>query len=284
VWHNGHGLFFGGKGARVGCLFLLTGNIQIGKSRWLEGVVADLVQRGTLCAGVLAPGVWRKRTAAELRAIEQGSVDFELPQFSLGTRGPFEKLGINNVLLPQGTVVPFATRCDMATHEFTVPNVSLAPTSTVENSPADVVGAAGGAGVGVVPTGGAVSAGAAGAAGAPMKFGWTFDGRAIERVNRHFDELAAEWARSARLRHFDKPRLLVVDELGRLELLCGAGLVSAVKFLQSPALFEPDACALCVVRESLLPAAHEMFAPYWDKILEIGPDDSGKNALLSALK
>jgi hypothetical protein len=33
-----------------------------------------------------------------------------------------------------------------------------------------------------------------------------------------------------------------------------------------------------------LPAAHEMFAPYWDKILEIGPDDSGKNALLSALK
>jgi hypothetical protein len=60
--------------------------------------------------------------------------------------------------------------------------------------------------------------------------------------------------------------------------------VSAVKFLQSPALFEPDACALCVVRESLLPAAHDMFAPYWDKILEIGPDDSGKNALLSALK
>jgi hypothetical protein len=273
-----------GKGVRVGCLFLLTGNIQIGKSRWLEGVVADLAQRGTLCAGVLAPGVWRKRTASEFRANEQGSVDFELPQFSLGTRGPFEKLGINNVLLPQGTVVPFATRCDMAKREFTVPNVSLAPTSTVENSPAGADAAAGGAGVGVVPTGGDVGVGAAGAAGAPMKFGWTFDGRAIERMNRHFDELAAEWARSARLRHFDKPRLLVVDELGRLELLCGAGLVSAVKFLQSPALFEPDACALCVVRESLLPAAHDMFAPYWDKILEIGPDDSGKNALLSALK
>ena len=39
-------------------LFLLTGEVQIGKTRWLEGLVADLAERGVPCAGVLAPGQW----------------------------------------------------------------------------------------------------------------------------------------------------------------------------------------------------------------------------------
>ena len=59
-------------------LFLLTGDVQIGKTRWLEGLVGQIEEAGVPVAGVLAPGVWR----------EQGS-------------GGFEKLGIDNLLLPE---------------------------------------------------------------------------------------------------------------------------------------------------------------------------------------
>ena len=31
-------------------LFLLTGEVQIGKTRWLEKLVADLAECGVLCA------------------------------------------------------------------------------------------------------------------------------------------------------------------------------------------------------------------------------------------
>ena len=39
-------------------LFLLTGEVQIGKTRWLESLVAELGAFGVPCAGVLAPGQW----------------------------------------------------------------------------------------------------------------------------------------------------------------------------------------------------------------------------------
>ncbi|MFR1166965.1 MAG: hypothetical protein ACLSDQ_04740 [Adlercreutzia equolifaciens] len=39
-------------------LFLLTGEVQIGKTRWLESLVTELADRGVPCAGVLAPGQW----------------------------------------------------------------------------------------------------------------------------------------------------------------------------------------------------------------------------------
>ena len=73
-------------------LFLLTGEVQSGKTRWLCQVVDDLARSGVPCAGVLAPGVWH------------------------GTEEPgrFEKRGIDNVLLPGGERVPFARRNDLA--------------------------------------------------------------------------------------------------------------------------------------------------------------------------
>jgi hypothetical protein len=77
-------------------LFLLTGEVQIGKTRWLEKLVADLAERGVLCAGVLAPGQWV--ASAGERADGNG----------------YEKLGIDNVLLPGGERVPFARRDDLA--------------------------------------------------------------------------------------------------------------------------------------------------------------------------
>lgn len=72
-------------------LYLLTGEIQTGKTRWLERVVAELAGEGIPVAGVLAPGVWR--------ACADGS---------------FEKLGIDNLLLPGGERVHLARRRDLA--------------------------------------------------------------------------------------------------------------------------------------------------------------------------
>lgn len=37
-------------------LFLLTGEVQIGKTRWLESLVTELADCGVSCVGVLAPG------------------------------------------------------------------------------------------------------------------------------------------------------------------------------------------------------------------------------------
>ena len=75
-------------------LFLLTGDVQIGKTRWLERLASEFSAEGCEVAGVVAPGVWR--AAGE---------------------GGFEKLGIDNVLLPDGERVAFARRRDLARAE-----------------------------------------------------------------------------------------------------------------------------------------------------------------------
>lgn len=65
-------------------LFYLTGDIQIGKTRWLESLIDELCRLGVPTYGVVAPGRWIERPEG------------------------FEKLGIDNVMLPQGTRVAFA--------------------------------------------------------------------------------------------------------------------------------------------------------------------------------
>ncbi|MFR8009703.1 MAG: hypothetical protein ACLU6D_10730, partial [Gordonibacter urolithinfaciens] len=73
-------------------LFILTGGVQSGKTRWLERLVAELAADGVESRGVLAPGVWRPRADGDdggLRPPGSGE-------------GAYEKLGIDNVLLPQG--------------------------------------------------------------------------------------------------------------------------------------------------------------------------------------
>lgn len=72
-------------------LLILTGNVQTGKTRWLQNVIAHLEKAGVSCQGVLAPGTW----------IEKAD-------------GSFEKTGIDNVLLPSHEIVPFARRSDLA--------------------------------------------------------------------------------------------------------------------------------------------------------------------------
>lgn len=75
-------------------LFLLTGIQQSGKTRWLERLVAKLEDGGVRVAGMLAPGVWREHAD--------------------GTR---EKLGIDNLLLPQHELIAFGRRADLAREE-----------------------------------------------------------------------------------------------------------------------------------------------------------------------
>lgn len=71
-------------------LFILTGEIQTGKTRWLRRLVDRLSAAGVPVRGALAPGDWVRKEAG------------------------FEKRGIDNVLLPSGEVVHLARRRDLA--------------------------------------------------------------------------------------------------------------------------------------------------------------------------
>ena len=51
-------------------LFLLTGGVQTGKTRWLEQLLAELADDGVESQGVVAPGVWRQR-GGEDGAVEE---------------------------------------------------------------------------------------------------------------------------------------------------------------------------------------------------------------------
>lgn len=180
-------------------LFILTGDIQIGKTRWLQKLTSDLIARGVMCAGVLAPGIW-------------------VPS-ETGDENGFEKLGIDNLLLPQGTSVSFARRLDLAQAEGTFDPQSQA---------------------------------------GQAQLGWAISDEAIAQVNAHFDELV----KGEVLKTGQKPGFLVVDELGRLELLRNEGLTSALALLdEGPTDAFPH--ALIVVRDTLCDAAVDRFEAIW---------------------
>lgn len=191
-------------------LFLLTGEIQTGKTRWLQRLLVDLEEAGILSCGVIAPGIWR----------EDGP-------------GSFEKLGIENVLLPQGPRIPFASRCDLLPDDC-----------------ADRQGQSFKAGL-----------------------GWSISEDALVTVNRHFENLPAVAGAS----------LLVVDELGWLELVHGGGLSGAIDILQrGPSASFPH--AIVVVRKDLLGAAHALLDASWGEVMEIYPDGLSRDCVLSCLR
>lgn len=202
-----------GSAKGKGVLFVLTGKIQIGKTRWIERLIRDLDDAGIPAYGVVAPGMWRSPRASAS------------PQ---GGSGALEKVGINNVLLPERQRVTFALRRDVAVR----------------------CGA-------LDPQGQAERAG----------LGWSIDDGALARVNAHFSRLS--------LRPPTVPGLLVVDELGRLELERAEGLVEAVRLLDSGATASfPH--ALVVVQEDLLPRAlSRLDAGAWGGVRVVGPDRSG---------
>ena len=185
-------------------LFILTGDIQIGKTRWLKSTCRKLAADGIPCAGVVAPGVW-------------------VPS-EHGDANGFEKLGIDNLLLPQGERIPFARRRDLAQAEG------------------------------------------------------MFDSNSQSvQVNAHFDLIAA------RTHHNGRQSLLVVDELGRLELIRNQGLTSALALLdEGPSPAFPH--ALIVVRDVLVDLARERFAPAWGDPALISPTQAAEEAIRRAFK
>lgn len=210
-------------------LFLLTGEVQTGKTRWLEALVAELAVAGVPCAGVLAPGHWVP--SAGERADGNG----------------YEKLGIDNVLLPDGERIPFARRSDLARAEGAFDEESQA---------------------------------------ARAELAWHISDDALARVNAHFDELADSSRRersAAGTESKDLPGvsgLLIVDELGRLEIWRDEGLTSAVRLLwRGPSPAFPH--ALVVVRDYLVDDAETLLAPAWPEITRIAPDEASRATVLS---
>lgn len=219
-------------------LFLLTGDVQTGKTRWLEHILEDLASSGVGVQGVIAPGVWRTREPDEQE--ESGTAG----------RGAYEKLGIDNVLLPGGERIPFARRRDLACAEG-----SFDPESQ----------------------------------SAAARLAWEISDAAIDRVNAHFDDIARgatshEGATShdgATWHEDTSPSLLVVDEFGQLELLRDGGLTSAVALIEVGATGRfPH--ALVVVRDWLCDRVEERFADAWGGATVLVPGDGAREALWAA--
>ena len=211
-------------------LLLLTGDVQIGKTRWLENLCAGLQAAGTCVAGVVAPGQWVPRPEGQ----PGGKHGFD-------GAGRFEKLGIDNVLLPQGERIEFARRRDLAAK-------SKAFTEGTQAKAA--------------------------------KLGWAISDTAIAQVNAHFAALAKQATNETKLAPH---AMLVVDELGRLELLHSCGLTNALAILDAgPTPQFPHAIA--VVRETLLDEARRRFEPRWGKATVIGPDNAARNLVLETAR
>lgn len=112
---------------------------------------------------------------------------------------------------------------------------------------------------------------------ARMGLGWHISDEAIARVNAHLaaipDALDEENGRG----------LLVIDELGRLELYKGEGLTEAMKLLEEG--FRPGLeDAVLIVRETLVDEAEARYAQKWGGACRIAPDDRGRMQIEEALR
>lgn len=188
-------------------LFILTGDVQIGKTRWLTKLVDELCDAHISCYGTLAPGKWVLKDSQKR-----------------------EKIGIDNILLPQNESLPFAVRRDL-----------------VQDS-----------------TGASQSAQAG--------LGWEIRDHSITKVNNHYKSIADQATATSEAR----PGLLVIDELGRLELLEGKGLSEALSLVKRgpTVLYEHG---LIVVRKWLLDKAVFHVESSWGKPEIIEPQKA--NAL-----
>lgn len=213
-------------------LFVLTGDIQCGKTRWLSTLVDELEAAGVRVGGMLAPGVWKPRKAGEYNK-----------ECQRNRPGDFEKWAIDNVLLPQHETIRFASRIDSM---FMGEGAGPLDPNTVH-------------------------------------LGWDIPQSALDAVNGHLDSLAERAVASGSLssESADGAGIIILDELGRLELLKGQGLVSILKLLDvGPTNCFPN--ALVIVRERILPALDTHDFSLWDGYTIIRPDNDGKAAVFIA--
>ena len=111
--------------------------------------------------------------------------------------------------------------------------------------------------------------------GCSTGLGWDFDAEALARVNAHLTELAAAAG-------VMRPGLLVIDEIGPLELRRGAGLAEALELLDAgPAPAWPH--ALVIARTALAEEVATRLEPVWGRCALILPDKSGSERLREAL-
>ena len=254
-------------------LFLLTGDIQTGKTRWLQALLKELEKRGNSYAGVIAPGVWKKYETEEL-----------------------EKLGIDNILLPQEEKISFARRRDLAQAEgnfdetsqsarekmmWEISEAALAQVNdyfgTLLKKHCEALDAQ------ALPRNNtsalkkactcATTTTTKAAKAATAKTNCSSEKNSSEKVcspSKNAADIAA-------------PSLLIIDELGRLELLRNAGLTNATNLIkQGPSTLFPH--AVIIVRESLLPDAHALFDSAWNgKVEEIFPNDPCRQKILNIL-
>ena len=203
-------------------LYVLTGDIQTGKTRWLQETIAALEASGVSPYGVIAPGEWVEHW-------ENGTVTYE-------------KTGICNELLPQHDVIPFARRAN------DLGDVEEQTTCSQAHK---------------------------------AKLSWAIDDAALARVNEHLAWVAGVTETEPANADASSKGILVIDELGRLELLHGGGLTNALALVErgaTPAL--PH--ALIVVREQLLDQAKERFANApWGGMTPVFPVSETRDELLA---
>ena len=201
-------------------LFILTGHIQTGKTRWLQALIRDLEAHDVAVSGVVAPGIWCEHKD-----------DFG--------RVEFEKLGITNELLPQHEVIQLAVRDDLAeAHQSSRPDNHHHG----------------------------------------MKMMWAFSDEAMAQVNDHFARYLDGTAPVP-----DAPGMLIVDELGRLELVGDAGLTRAMEAVSAgPSPYAKH--ALIVVREMLVELALEKLdcAEAWGGAALVYPTKADARAVMAA--
>ena len=113
--------------------------------------------------------------------------------------------------------------------------------------------------------------------GCSTGLGWDFDAAALARVNAHLNGLAETTGEKDA-----RPGLLVIDEVGPLELRRGGGLTAALELLDGgPTPAWPH--ALVVVRATLAGEAAARFAHSWRSVELLSPDESGARRLREAL-
>ena len=284
-------------------LFLLTGDVQIGKTRWLEDLCTSLQAAGTCVAGVVAPGQWVPRPEGQPGG-----------KHSFDGAGRFEKLGIDNVLLPQGKRIEFARRRDLAAKSKAFTEGKQAKAAKLGWAISDTAIAQVNAHFAELAKQASIAPADSGAydpttaqaevdtpAAAPLDNGVCPPVAAetaakispLAQINSDEPTVAATAAKAegnvlaaapaANETRLAPHAMLVVDELGRLELLHSCGLTNALAILDAgPTPQFPHAIA--VVRETLLDEARRRFEPRWGKAAVIGPDDAARNLVLETAR
>ena len=284
-------------------LFLLTGDVQIGKPRGLEDLCTSLQAAGTCVAGVVAPGQWVPRPEGQPGG-----------KHSFDGAGRFEKLGIDNVLLPQGKRIEFARRRDLAAKSKAFTEGKQAKAAKLGWAISDTAIAQVNAHFAELAKQASIAPADSGAydpttaqaevdtpAAAPLDNGVCPPVAAetaakispLAQINSDEPTVAATAAKAegnvlaaapaANETRLAPHAMLVVDELGRLELLRSCGLTNALAILDAgPTPQFPHAIA--VVRETLLDEARKRFEPRWGKAAVIGPDDAARNLVLETAR